>query len=524
MNGPKGAGTGSQLGDRTITYDFVKVNLLSAVFGFVLALFGVQLAFADDNSTVKVAVGSLESFNGNPFSSSSIGPLVIWSAIFDPLTLVTAEGELIPWLAESWEQTSPLTWTVKLREGVTFSNGEPLTSEAITASIVYLTSETGRGEPVARDLDIITSARSLDVFTAELTTSVADPLLPRKLSLLRMVPPDEWRRLGPDLFGRTPVGTGPFFVTESAVQRKVLRRFTDSWRSANIESLEFNGIADSSARRFALQTGQVDIAFGAVSPTEFEDLLNAGVSIYTDRIPAIVSMIFNTVRDENLRDERVRRAINMAVDRQAIVDILLDGRTTVAAQPAVRGMFGYDETIEPLPFDPPKALQLLEEAGLSDGFSMLLEMPSSTVLYVDVFQKVAADLANIGINVRIQQLPQALFLDKLQTGDWDGSLFAYPFFSPVFDAIYPMRLHSCHWHAPWYCDREQARLIEEALAEADEKNRAQLTRNVMRRAHESAQALFLYDSVAFVGISDRAQGFRSDYSFVRYEDIVLTEQ
>ncbi|MEQ8733952.1 MAG: ABC transporter substrate-binding protein [Rhodospirillaceae bacterium] len=459
----------------------------------------------------------------HPYSSTSIAFLPIWSGLYDPLTFVSADGTLEPWLATAWQQTSPTTWTFTLRDNVEFSNGVPFNADAVVFAVDFLTSAEGRATPVGRDLEILTGARTLSPSRVELTTHTPDPLLPRRLWLLRIVEPVQWRAKGPDEFGRDPVGTGPFTLAEAGAATGVLRKAARSWRQVSFDGVDIVAISEASSRRFALETGRVDVAMNALSPDEFAALELAGGSISTEKIPAVVSMILNTVRDTPFRDERVRQAVTLAVDRETLVAVLLGGKTIVPGQPATRGMFGYDPDIQPLPYDPDKAKALLTEAGYPDGFAFDMEMPAATVLYVDAFQKVASDLRAIGVDMTVRQLPPVVFLDRIQTGAWEADAFAYPFFSPITDALYPMRYHSCLWHAPWYCDQQTTYEIELALAESDLEKREALTRQVMQRAHESAQALYMYESVSFIGLGPRVKNFRSDYGFIRYEEMQLSD-
>ncbi|MEQ9444760.1 MAG: ABC transporter substrate-binding protein, partial [Rhodospirillaceae bacterium] len=436
----------------------------------VLLLLGLAcapIAHVSAETTLRYGSGAGLAANWtHPYSSTSIGFLPIWSALYDPLTFVSADGDLIPWLATAWQQTSPTTWTFTLRDEVLFSNGVRFDARAVVSAVDFLTSPDGRATPVGRDLETLASARVLSPLSVELTTHAPDPLLPRRLWLLRIVEPGQWREKGPEQFGRDPVGTGPFTLAEAGAATGVLRKAPASWRQVSFDGVEIVSITEASSRRFALETGRVDVAMNALSPDEFEALELAGGSVSTERIPAVVSMIFNTVRDTPFRDQRVRQAVTLAVDRETLVAILLGGKTVVPGQPATRGMFGYNPDINPLPFDPDKAKALLTEAGYEDGFAFVMEMPSATVLYVDAFQKVASDLRAIGVDMAVRQLPPVVFLDRIQTGAWEGDAFAWPFFSPITDALYPLRYHSCLWHAPWYCDQTASAEIEVALAES----------------------------------------------------------
>lgn len=490
---------------------------LAVAFGMVGLLLGLP---SHAVQKLTVAMETLPR-SGNPFSSTSIVDLGYWSAFYDPLTLMTTEGELLPWLAQSWRPISPTVWEFTLREGVTFSNGRKLDTASVAAAIAYLKSERGKIDPVARDLMNIESMRVVSNRVFELQTRSPDPLLPRRLSILRLIEPQAWTELGPEAYALKPIGTGPYVVDAVRADRVRLSAYANSWRKAPTPELEFVVSSDPAARQAALQVGDVDIALNAMSPDEFEPLRRAGGTIFTDRIPAVVSLTLNTVKDTPFRDERVRKAITMAVNREGIVSELLGGETTVAHQPATQGMFGYDAQLSPLPYDPVRAKKLLTDAGYPNGFAFDMEMPASKILYMSVFQAIAADLRKVGVIMTVRQLPQASFQEKVVAGGWSGSAFAWPFFSPTADPLYAMQYHSCAWPAAWYCDQAASRLIEAALVETDLTVRNKQTMDIMKRAHDTAQALFLYESVSFVGLGPRVKTFRADYGFTRFELIEL---
>lgn len=496
------------------------------IFLFVVATFPgaakAQGSIRDDRAAhLSIAGGYFPQQWGNPFSSTSITRQPLWSAIFDPLTLVTTDGDLLPWLATGWEQTSETTWRITLRTDVVFSNGEPFNAAAVVAAVSYLTSPAGQREPVGRELGVIESAHALDDQTVEIATHHPDPLLPYKLSMLRPLAPALWQRQTPDAYFAAPAGTGPYRVSEVGPTQTTLSAAPRSWRRAPSDRLRFLVLLDPATRQAALATGQADVAISAVSPDEFETLRANGGQVFIDRIPAVVSLAFNTVNDTPFRHQAVREAVSHAVDRAAIVGILLGGETVVANQPAPRSAFGFNTDIQTRAYDPARARVLLRDAGYENGFDVVMEMPSGAVLYTDAFQKVAADLALVGIDLEVRTVPQIKFLENTQTGDWGGDTMAIPFFTPVGDALYAMRQNSCLWHAAYYCDAAAVTLIEDALSETDLAQRKQKTRAVMQHAHDTAQALFLYETVSFIGLGQRVQSFRADFGFIRYEQISL---
>jgi peptide/nickel transport system substrate-binding protein len=236
-----------------------------------------------------------------------------------------------------------------------------------------------------------------------------------------------------------------------------------------------------------------------------------------------VAVAFNTQTFAPFKDARVRRALTHAVNRAAIVAAIMGGETVVASQPAGRSWFGYNPALAPLAYDPARARALLAEAGYAKGFSFDFLFPSGAVAYPDVFQTVAADLARVGIFMTMRAIPQQKLFENIQTGVWDAQAAAIPFSTPVFDALYPQRQHSCLWHAPWFCDRAFSDGVAAAFAEGDLERRRAATQALMAEAHDMAQALFLYETVSFTGLGPRVESFPMDFSFIRYEGVKLKD-
>jgi peptide/nickel transport system substrate-binding protein len=301
-----------------------------------------------------------------------------------------------------------------------------------------------------------------------------------------------------------------------------LEAVATSWRPAPAARLEIIKSNDPSARRGALLSGRADLAIGGViGKDDIGEIEAAGFHVFVETVPAVVAMAFDTVRETPFRDIRVREAVVLAVDRAAIVDIFLGGYSAIASQPARRAAFGYNAAVRPLPHDPTRAKQLLIAAGYPRGFSFDMEMPGGTVIYANVFQKVAEDLARIGVRMVLRSAPPQLFLSNIQTGAWRGAAMAIPFYSPVNDALYPMRQHSCLWHAPWHCDPVAADMILDAGREPDLDLRRAKTERVMARAADQRQAMFLYETIQFGAHANNMSNVVSDLGFIHYEGITF---
>jgi peptide/nickel transport system substrate-binding protein len=120
----------------------------------------------------------------------------------------------------------------------------------------------------------------------------------------------------------------------------------------------------------------------------------------------------------------------------------------------------------------------------------------------------------------VKSVPPQLFLANIQTGEWRSEAMAIPFYSPVNDALYPMRQHSCLWPSAWYCDPQTTGMIEDAQAEPDLDRRREKTEALMARVAGEHQALFLYETIQFGAYTAKIKEIKSDLGFIHYEDMV----
>lgn len=180
------------------------------------------------------------------------------SAIYDGLTNIAGNGNVIPWLASSGHATSPTTWEFTLRDGVRFSNGEPFDAAAVASAVEVLTRPASSGWALARELATLKSARVIAPNVGEITTDEPNPMSPRELAWLLLPAPEAWHREYADSFAARPVGTGPYQLTEWHAGREQFDRFEGSWGRPVVPHLEFRQIPDNAARVQALVSDQID--------------------------------------------------------------------------------------------------------------------------------------------------------------------------------------------------------------------------------------------------------------------------
>jgi peptide/nickel transport system substrate-binding protein len=481
-----------------------------------------RTANSDEPRPLVIATGTLPPGRANPHDSYSITRGWLYAAIYDSLTFIDREGRLTPWLAEKWDQEDALTWVFKIRSNARFSNGAPLTASDVVKNIDYLTSPSGKVEPVAPFVASIVSAEAIGDDTVRLHTAKSDPVLPRKLSVIRIAAFDDGGPFTRDRLIQTAIGSGPYKIEDWSPGGATLVAVPEAWRRAPTQVLRTLSAPDAVARRTVMTTGAADIAFAAFF---FDDLENPLLpyNLDVDEIPAVVALAYNTVKETPLQDVRVRRALSYAVDAKSIIDTLFAGRAGRASQPARKESFGYNPELTPTDYDPDKAKSLLREAGYEDGFAFEMSITSGATVWDQVFQIVAANLAKVNVRLTIRPIREPAFAEQLYSTGVESDAFAMAYLTPTFDAIDSLRLNTCSWHVTSYCDPIAQSITDQALAALDLERRSQLTRDLMARTHEMAQAMFLYESVGLVGYSKRITGFRSDFGFLRYELMTVAD-
>lgn len=496
--------------------------LLTAFMGVWTSL---ATAHAIAQDVLRIGTTALPPTLGNPFRNTGTPHIFTWTATFDGLTRIDVNGNLIPWLATNWEATDELTWTIRLRNDVTFSNGVPFTADAVVNVIGYLTSDNAVREAVAREFSFVKSARAVDAQTVEILTHTPTPHLPRTLPLLHMVEPGQWNRLGADGFSREPIGTGPYHPVSFSATRIAYEAVPTSWRKPKVPRMEKIAAPEAYTRTQAVIADQMDIAI-ALGPEEADTIAAAGGLSISWPTAAMWAINFHHGRGNALDDVRVREALNLAIDRQALVDGLLAGLPELPTQPATSDMYGFDHSLPPIPYDPERAKALLAEAGYSDGFTFVVQgVIGSGANDAAMYQIVAQDLAAIGVTMEVRTFPVTQLIRAVMEGDWNGDAFGVTFASqPTIDVLRPMRNHSCLWTHPWYCDERVMPTINEALVTFDEQRGLNLRHKVMRFYREEWVALYLYQIVRFAGTRANVRGFSEIHGFIPYEDIYFVDE
>lgn len=476
------------------------------------------LAQRGDGRSATIGISALPPGLGNPLSSLGFPPLSVWPAVFDTLVQVDASGDLVPMLALNWMPEDDTTWRLNLRPDVSFSNGEPCDAAAVAGTFALFKTPQGQAQAVYRDAQSVDRAEVVNPTTVRLHTKVADAALPGKLTGIRILPPAYFASLGFDGFARAPVGSGPFMATAWDQRRIDLVPNPKAWRPPHLDSLSILPVPGADSRLQALLSGGIDVGLN-INPEDGVLVESNGGRTMTTARAAVLVVQFILERESPLRDPRVREALNLAVNRQQIIQYILADTTEPATQLAVKEAFGFDPGLNVVPHDLDRAKQLMAEAGLDDGFVLPMMMtlgssPNDTA----VFSQVAADLARINVDLVIETIPLGRFSRFLYQGDWGDALaFAFHYGSmPSLDSTVGLRFNSCLWPIPWVCDEAIADLVRESDQTFDVAKREGLLQQAQRRLRDDFPCLVLHETRFQNGLGARIKTFDAPFGLIDY--------
>lgn len=307
----------------------------------------------------------------DPHATVIIGAQPLYRAVFDSLTVVDHKGNLSPALAVSWRAVDDTTWEFKLRSGVKFSNGETITASDVKFSFDRVLNP-NNNLPVRTRVTDISAVSIVDPLTVRITTTQPFGLLPKVIVVIPIISAKYFTSVGPDEFGRKPVGTGAFVLVD--FERGLfarLRARTDSWRGVpRSRELVLRVIPEAAVRVAALKSREIDVAVDF--PTDnVADLKASGFKVTTGKSARMMNLPFKC--NPPLNDKRVRLALNYAVDKASIVRNIFQGMATVSQGQLVSpGATGFSSKAKAYPYDPKKAQSLMKEANLSQGFTLKL--------------------------------------------------------------------------------------------------------------------------------------------------------
>lgn len=348
--------------------------------------------------------------------------------IFDGLVNQDARQQIQPALAESWSRVDDTTWEFKLRANVKFHDGSDFTAEDVAASIKRVPlAATNSPSSFTPYVKAITDVVAVDPLTVRIKTDGPTPLLLNNLSRIAILPAEQGETITEEMNkGNGVIGTGPFkFVSWTPDDNIVLARNDDYWgEKAAWDKVTFRIFKNSSARVAAILSGDVDLieSIPTADTRRLEDTPSLNVIKATGN--RLMYLHMDQDREESpfakgpegknpLVKKDVRRALSLSLNREAIVDRIMDGQGTPAGQVVPEGYFGYDDALKVEAYDPEAAKKLLADAGYPNGFDLTFH--ASNDRYPNdskVAQAIGQFFSRIGVNTAVETLPGSVYFSR----------------------------------------------------------------------------------------------------------------
>lgn len=358
--------------------------------------------------------------------------------IWDSLINRGGAAENQPQLAIEWEVVDDTHWRFKLREGVTFHDGSAFDAEDVVASLIRARDK--ESQAFASYTRNIAEVTAEDDHTVLVETTVPDPMILNSLSRIRIISSEYADAPVVDFEnGDAAIGTGPFKLVSYTPGDRIELERNDDYHAgpANWSKVTLRLVPDNGGRFASLLAGDLDLIESlpaeGVERVEGSDdfmiirgqstrLVYLGMDVSRDQSPFITNKDGSPLDANPFKDERVRKALLMAMNREAIVDRVMQKNGTVAHQYVAKGFFGHSDKVEEVGYDPEGAKALLAEAGYPDGFALTIHGPSGR--YVndsEVVQAAGQMLTRIGIDTEVEVMPWSVYAGKYSVGEY--SLF-----------------------------------------------------------------------------------------------------
>jgi peptide/nickel transport system substrate-binding protein len=450
----------------------------------------------------------------DPYDENETPTFSILSNIFDSIVDFDPDLQLVPGLATSWERVDDLTWEFQLREGVSFHSGDAFTADDVVFS--FDRALHWEGSEAVGDILTIASVEAVAEHTVRFHTHQPDPILLRRVAQILIMDRESTEQAveehGETWLVEHPNGTGAYRFVEWIREDHLTLEAFEGWRGTPpIERVIFRPISNDPTRLAALLAGDVHMITDV--PVRDTDRIEGQPNLQLLRRPSLrlIYLGLDCGRDESpglpdsppnpLIDRRVREAIYLAIDEEAIVANTMNGFAEPAGQLVPPTVFGHNPSIARPPHNPERAVALLTEAGFPDGFRIRLDAPNNR--YVNdhrIAQAIASQLARVGITVEVHARPKSIFFEDEELGECSMFLIGWANSNGDVAGTYEFLLHTPDEERGLgsanssnnYSNPELDALIEEAARTVDEAEREQVLHRAMEVVMEDLPQIPLH--------------------------------
>ena len=425
---------------------------------------------------------------------------------YEGLVRYTKDFQVEPCLATSWQQVSPTQWRFNLRKGVKFHDGSPFTADDVVFSYGRIVQPQGTNQIYVTG---VKEVKKIDDYTVDLVLSGPNPVLLRLLVDFRIMSKpwsvknkseniQDYKAREETFASRNANGTGPYVIKLWEPDKRLVLAANPAWwdkLQGNVTDVIYTPIKADATRVAALLAGDVDLVTDL--PTQDVTRLRNdpklkvldGVEVRTIFIGLdqfSPELLYSNIKGKNpFKDIRVRKALNISVDRDAIKRVTMRGLSIPAAIMVAPGVHGYTTELDKVtPVDLDGAKKLLAEAGYPNGFEFSLDCPNNR--YVndeEICQALVGMWAKAGLKVKLNAQPMASFIAKVQ--NFDHSAYMLGWGVATFDAHYTLQslVHTKtkgadgSFNLGRFSDPKLDALIDAAAIETDAKKRDAMLRD-----------------------------------------------
>lgn len=472
------------------------------------ALFAAGISFGLHAANVTVALDA-DPESLDIYEQLSGGILQYAHMSFDPLVRLTKDMKFEGRLAETWEQVDPKTVRFHLRKGVKFHSGNPFTAD----DVIWTYNRILKSEDYKGLFQVYEGMKKVDDYTVDLVAKVPYPLVLQNATYIFPMDSkfytgkaddgkakDEIVK-GANTYAATHVsGTGPYkLVTREQGVKLELTRNKDYWDTkspSNVDNLKIVPIKEDATRVAALLSGGVDM-ITPVAPNDQDQVKKSDkLQLATESSDRIVLFELNQKTQPAFADKRVRQAVNMAVNQNGIVEKIMKGFATPAAQLSPAGYYGHVDDLKPT-FDLAKAKELMKAAGYEKGFKVTMIATNNRYINdAKIAQAVAAMLSKLNIKVELKTMPKAQYwpeFDKcaadMQLIGWQSDTVDSGNYYEYLVQTRDDKTGKGQYNCGHYSNAEVDKLIEESNGEVDLAKRTAKLQQIEKILSEDAAVL-----------------------------------
>ena len=384
----------------------------------------------------------------DPHALAETFTLSFLGQVYEPLVDRGPDLELVPGLATSWEQPEPTIWRFHLRQGAKFGGGEAFTADDVVFSINRAKMP---GSDLAYTVASVSEVVKVDDFTVDLVMSKPNPILPQQITSTYIMSkqwaeangaaePASVKQKVENFATNNANGTGPFKIQSRQASVRTVFVPNENWDGEvkhNLTEVIFTPIQADATRVAALLSGELDMIYpipeqdvARVNGTGQHQVLEGYElrTIFVNMDQARDELLESSIKGKNpFKDKRVREAIFLAIDMEAIRDRVMGGKSRIAGTMIAPGINGYVEELdERRPHDPEASKKLLADAGYPEGFEIGMDCPNDRYVNDEqICQAIVGMLARVGIRVNLLAQTRTRYFEKILARDTTFSILGW---------------------------------------------------------------------------------------------------